>query len=92
MPAQNLGTGREISIGELAATILKSLGKDLPVVTENERVRPEGSEVERLCADPTKARELLGWEPKHSLEEGLSRTIEWIRENNERYRLGVYTI
>ena len=88
----NLGTGREISIGELAATILKSLGKDLPIVTENERVRPEGSEVERLCADPNKARELLGWEPKHSLEEGLSRTIEWIRENNERYRLGVYTI
>ena len=88
----NLGTGREISIGELAATILKSLGKDLPIVTENERVRPEGSEVERLCADPNKARDLLGWEPKHSLEEGLSRTIEWIRENNERYRLGVYTI
>ena len=42
----NLGTGREISIGELAATILKSLGKDLPIVTENERVRPEGSEVD----------------------------------------------
>ena len=88
----NLGTGREISIGELAATIIKTLGKDLPVITDSERVRPEGSEVERLCADASKARELLGWEPRHTLEEGLTRTIEWIRENNERYRLGVYTI
>lgn len=88
----NLGTGRETSIAELAASILKTLGKDLPVITESERVRPEKSEVDRLCADASKARELLGWEPKHTLEEGLSRTIEWIRENNERYRRGVYTI
>lgn len=88
----NLGTGREISIGDLAATILRMLGKDLPIVSENERVRPEGSEVDRLCADAGKALELLGWEPAHTLEEGLTRTIEWIRENNERYRTGVYTI
>lgn len=88
----NLGTGREISIRELVAAILKVLGKDLPIITEGERVRPEKSEVERLCADASKARELLGWEPKHTLEEGLARTIEWIRENNERYRRGVYTI
>ncbi|MDX6501677.1 MAG: hypothetical protein QOG23_4937 [Blastocatellia bacterium] len=88
----NLGTGREISIGELAATILRTMGKDLQVITDSERVRPGGSEVERLCADANKARELLGWEPKHSLEEGLTRTVEWIRENNERFRLGVYTI
>ena len=88
----NLGTGQEISIGQLAATILKAMGKDLPVVTENERVRPENSEVERLCADASKARDLLGWEPKYTLEEGLAQTIEWIKENNERYRRGVYTI
>lgn len=88
----NLGSGQEISIGQLAATILKAMGKNLPVITDSERVRPEGSEVERLCADASKARELLGWEPTHTLEEGLTRTIEWIRENNERYRLGVYTI
>jgi NAD dependent epimerase/dehydratase len=88
----NLGTGREISIGDLATTILRMLGKDLPIVSENERVRPRGSEVDRLCADASKARELLGWEPTHTLEEGLTRTIEWMRENNERYRTGVYTI
>ena len=88
----NLGTGREISIGDLAATILRMLGKDVPIISEHERVRPESSEVDRLCADAGKARELLGWEPTHTLEEGLTRTIEWIRENNERYRTGVYTI
>ncbi len=88
----NLGTGREISIGELATTILRTMGKDLQVITDSERIRPGGSEVERLCADASKARQLLGWEPKHSLEEGLTRTVEWIRENNERFRLGVYTI
>ena len=88
----NLGTGSEISIGELAATILKSMRKDLPVVTENQRVRPVNSEVERLCADANKARELLGWEPSYSLEQGLRQTIEWIEDNNERFRRGVYTI
>lgn len=88
----NLGTSSEISVGDLATTILRMLGTDKPIVTENERLRPAGSEVDRLCADAGKARELLGWEPAHTLEEGLTRTIEWIRENNERYRAGVYTI
>lgn len=88
----NLGTSSEISVGDLATTILRMLGTDKPIVTENERLRPAGSEVDRLCADAGKARELLGWEPTHTLEEGLTRTIEWIRENNERYRAGVYTI
>jgi NAD dependent epimerase/dehydratase len=88
----NLGTGQEISIGQLAATILKSMGKDLPIVSESERVRPENSEVERLCADATKARELLDWQPKYSLAEGLAETIKWIQENHERFRTGVYTI
>lgn len=88
----NLGTGREISIGELARRIMAVLGKDLPIETEVERVRPVKSEVERLCADNSKARELLGWEPRFTLEQGVAATIEWMRENNERYRPGVYTI
>jgi len=88
----NLGTGREISVGDLAATILKAMGKDLPIITDNERVRPVGSEVERLCADAGRAKEMLGWTPKYTLEEGLTQTIEWIQENNERYRRGSYVI
>jgi NAD dependent epimerase/dehydratase len=88
----NLGTGREISIGDVASTILRMLGKDLPILTDNERVRPDNSEVDRLCADNNRAREILGWDPRHSLEDGLGRTIEWIKENNEHFRTGVYTI
>ena len=88
----NLGTGTEISIRRLAETILKLLNKDLQITTDSERVRPQGSEVERLCADAEKALTLLGWGPKFTLEDGLTRTIEWIRQNQERYRTGVYVI
>lgn len=75
------GSGHEISIGELAATILRLMGKDIPVETQAERLRPAASEVERLLADPGKAASLLGWRPTLAgaagLEEGLRRTIEW---------------
>jgi NAD dependent epimerase/dehydratase len=88
----NLGSGREISIRDLARTILTSLNRDLPLLTEDQRVRPEKSEVERLCADASKARSILGWNPEFSLEEGLAKTIEWIQQNDKRYRQGVYAI
>jgi NAD dependent epimerase/dehydratase len=88
----NLGTGREISIGDLARTILGSMGKELPIVTDDNRIRPERSEVDRLCADAGKARELLGWRPEYSLEMGLEQTISWIEQNSERFRVGVYAV
>jgi dTDP-glucose 4,6-dehydratase len=88
----NLGTGREISIRDLAALILKLMNRDIPVAVEDVRLRPENSEVDRLCADTRKGQSILGWTPKYSLEEGLSTTIEWIRENSERYRTGIYVI
>jgi len=88
----NLGSGREISVGDLAGTIIAAMGKELPLVTEAERIRPAGSEVERLCADNSRARQILGWQPQYTLEQGLGPTIEWIRENYERYRPGVYAV
>jgi dTDP-glucose 4,6-dehydratase len=88
----NLGTGREDSIGKLAETILSMMGKRLPVLSENQRLRPKGSEVDRLCADNTKAKEILGWEPKYTLEDGLRHTIEWLTENHEQYRSDIYVI
>jgi NAD dependent epimerase/dehydratase len=88
----NLGTGHEVSIGALANKILHILGKDLPVISERQRLRPENSEVERLCADATKARTLLGWSPQHTLEDGLAETISWIEKNHDRFRQGVYVI
>lgn len=88
----NLGTGREVSIRELAQKILQLLDKDLPVISEEKRLRPENSEVDRLCADATKAQSLLGWKPKYTLEEGLAETIRWIEKNTDRFRQGVYVI
>jgi dTDP-glucose 4,6-dehydratase len=88
----NIGSGQEISIRNLTNTILRIVGKDIPVVCDDQRVRPENSEVERLCADNSKAQRILGWRPQHTLEDGLAKTIEWIGGNLERYRLGVYTI
>jgi len=88
----NLGSGREISIGDLARLIADLSGRSVELEVEPDRVRPEGSEVERLLSDNTRARELLGWQPKVSLEEGLRRTIEWIKDNLQRYRPDVYTV
>ena len=88
----NLGSGREISIGDLAALILKLMNKDVAITLEGARVRPENSEVDRLCADSRKGQSILGWKPKYTLEEGLAATIEWIRENSERYRTGIYVV
>lgn len=88
----NLGNGKEISIGKLAEKILSLMGKNLPINCEDRRMRPTDSEVERLCADNSKAKELLGWEPAYTLDQGLNKTIEWIRENHEQYRSNAYVV
>jgi NAD dependent epimerase/dehydratase len=88
----NLGSEREISIGGLASMIIRLIGKPVEVVCEQERMRPEDSEVERLLADAGKAHELLGWQPKVSLEDGLIKTINWIEKNIDQYRLDAYVI
>ncbi|HUP59845.1 MAG TPA: SDR family NAD(P)-dependent oxidoreductase [Thermoanaerobaculia bacterium] len=88
----NLGINDEVSIGELVAEILRITGRSVPVVVDEARVRPAKSEVERLHSDNTLARELLGWTPAVPLSEGLGRTIDWIRENMHRYRVGEYQV
>ena len=88
----NIGADSTISIGELTNKIMALVGRELPVVAEDVRKRPERSEVMRLWADNRKARELIGWTPGVSLDEGLTRTIEWIRGNLGRFRPGVYEV
>ena len=88
----NLGSGREIGIGELAQLIARLMGKPIRIEDEDARVRPDGSEVERLLADNVLASELLGWKPCVNLEEGLQRTIDWIQKNPEGYCPRVYVI
>ena len=88
--AINLGSGREISIGEVAEMIGRLAGRPVNIESDARRLRPDKSEVERLLADNTLARTLLGWQPTLSLEEGLERTIAWMQQNLERYRPDVY--
>ena len=88
----NLGSGREISIGDLAKLIARLMDRPLEIEDEVGRVRPAGSEVERLVADHALARELLGWEPQVSLEDGLKQTIPWIQAHIALYRPGLYTL
>lgn len=88
----NLGSGREISIGDLAGMIASRTGREARIEQQAERLRPEKSEVNRLLADHALATELLGWRPKVSLEAGLDTTIEWMREHLERYRPDVYAV
>ncbi|MBI2174323.1 MAG: SDR family NAD(P)-dependent oxidoreductase [Candidatus Omnitrophica bacterium] len=88
----NIGTGKEVSISQLVTVIEGLLGKNIRVVSEDERVRPGNSEVERLCAQNAKAREILQWSPQYTLDKGLARTVEWVRGNVEQYRLGTYAI
>jgi dTDP-glucose 4,6-dehydratase len=79
----NFGSGREISIGDLAQLIAEQMGRSLHIETEAARLRPDGSEVERLLADHRLAQSVLGWSPTVSLEDGLLRTIEWFTARPE---------
>ena len=88
----NLGSGFEISIGDLAKKILDLLKKDVKIISESSRVRPTDSEVKRLIADISKAEHLIGWKPTVSLDEGLGRTIEWFKKNIHRYKTNTYVI
>jgi NAD dependent epimerase/dehydratase len=89
----NLGVGKGDTIGDMVRIILRMLGKEnMPVRQDPSRVRPAKSEVMRLISDNTIAREVCGWKPRYSLEEGLKETVEWIKKNTGNYRPDVYTV
>jgi NAD dependent epimerase/dehydratase len=94
----NVGTGFETSIGDTARLVAEVMGTDVEVVTDNRRLRPPRSEVERLCAASDKARALLGWQPRYGGREGLRRGIEqtvaWFADplHQKLYRAGTYTL
>jgi len=88
----NLGSGQEVSVGGLVDLVGEILDKELRIEHDPGRDRPDSSEVDRLVSDNTRARELLGWEPKVSLRDGLRRTVEWISANPERFPSRVYAI
>ena len=89
----NIGTGTGITIGELAKKILTIMEcQDIPIYTDCNRIRPEKSEVLNLICDNSKAKSMIGWSPRYSLDEGLKETIDWVRQNKNIYKSGVYNI
>ena len=88
----NLGVGDGVSIGRLVEMVGDLLGKELKVEQQDVRIRPGGSEVMRLISNNSKAKELLGWEPQVGLNEGLQRTIDYIRENLDEYKPQIYSV
>ncbi len=88
----NLGTGQTASIGSYAQEILRIMGCDKRIVQNPHRIRPANSEVFKLVADNRKAARLLGWQPSTSTIDGLSQTIEFVRENVAFYRPDTYTV
>lgn len=90
--AVNLGTGQEISIGDLANLIIELTNSKSTVETDPQRLRPQKSEVDRLLACNALAKELMQWTPRFTLREGLEQTIAWLEKNMELYRPDEYTI
>jgi nucleoside-diphosphate-sugar epimerase len=88
----NLGVGQEISIGDLATKIHALMGKEYAVTHDAQRDRPAASEVERLLSDNSQAREVLGWTPQYSLDDGLEATIEWLSRHLQLYRPETYQV
>ena len=87
----NIGRGEDVSIGDLVERIGARLGRTLTVETDSVRVRPAASEVGRLLAGTALGRELIGWSPRYSLDQGLDATIAWVRDNLALFRVDSYT-
>jgi NAD dependent epimerase/dehydratase len=88
----NVGSGREISVGDLVALLMQITGHEAEVVTDESRLRPSGSEVERLLCDNSRALELAGWKPEVSLEDGLRITAGWVKNHLDALRTRTYHV
>jgi len=88
----NVGMNEEISIINLVRLIGDLLNADIEIITEEERIRPEKSEVERLICDNTKIFQKTNWRPSYSLKKGLSETIDWLNQNIQLYKPEIYNL
>jgi len=90
----NIGSGREITVGELAKLIISVSGRKAAIECENQRLRPAKSEVERLLCDNRQIKKLTGWKPGVTLERGLEQTLAWFSDpaNLARYKTDIYNV
>ncbi len=88
----NIATQQEISIGQLAEELIRQINPNAKIVCDNQRLRPEKSEVNRLLGSNEKIIRLTNWRPKYSFEDGLEETIEFFRHNMDQYKTDIYNI
>lgn len=88
----NIATQKEISIGQLAQELIEQINPEVEIICDEERLRPEKSEVNRLLGCNEKIMRLTSWNPRYTLEEGLRDTIEFLRENLSRYKSDIYNL
>ena len=88
----NIATQREISIGDLAKEIIAQINPDAKIVCDEQRLRPEKSEVNRLLGANVKIKELTDWKQQYTFEQGITETIAWIRQNMAAYKTDIYNV
>jgi NAD dependent epimerase/dehydratase len=90
----NIATQNEISIGQLAEEIIRQINPDAEIVKDEQRMRPEKSEVYRLFGSNEKLQKFTGWQPEYSLKDGISETIAWFdkEQNLKNYKADIYNI
>ena len=90
----NIGSNTEISVGDTLDIIKDIMNSDVKFITDDQRIRPDNSEVHRLWCDNSKIKALTNFEPKYSIEEGLKKTIEWFtnKDNLKKYKADIYNI
>lgn len=88
----NIASQREISVGDLAKVIINQINPDARIICDEQRLRPEKSEVGRLLGSNAKIKELTDWEQQYTFEQGIAATIEWMRRNMEYYKADIYNV
>ena len=88
----NIATQQEISIGELAQEIINQINPNAKIVCEEQRLRPEKSEVNRLLGSNEKIMRLTNWKPQYTFKQGIEETIKWMRENLDAYKTDIYNV
>lgn len=88
----NIATQQEISIGQLAEELIRQINPNAKIICDEQRLRPEKSEVNRLLGANAKIKELTDWEPQYTFEQGLAETIEFLRHNLDKYKPDIYNL
>ena len=88
----NIATQQEISIGELAKELIRQINPNARIICDEQRLRPEKSEVNRLLGSNEKIKKLTNWKPNYTFEQGIAETVEFFKENLDKYKTDIYNI